>query len=159
MKTWNHVWVDEITGLDCMIHRAPLGNLCGYVAVPPGHPCHSLDIHETHRVVDVCVHGGLTYAAACQDTGDDSHGICHTPEPGRPRDVWWLGFDCAHHGDATPGLDHTLASLGYGDLGSRGEYRTFDYVLRQTVQLAHQLAEVQPWRLAVAPADEFWERQ
>src|SRR5690606_28176723 len=34
------VWVDETTGLDCMIVRGPVGALCGYVGVKEGHPWH-----------------------------------------------------------------------------------------------------------------------
>lgn len=36
-------WVDESTGLDCMIIRNPLGTLCGYVGVPPSHPYYKIN--------------------------------------------------------------------------------------------------------------------
>jgi hypothetical protein len=124
------VWIDEATGLDLMIHRNPMGAWCGYVGVPPGHPWHGRGYSD----VDVTVHGGLTYAAACQEGDDPAEGICHIPQPGRPADVWWLGFDCAHGGlDLLPGLfEHT----GYSDLG--GHYRDVAYVTGQCQALALQ---------------------
>jgi hypothetical protein len=34
-------WIDEATGLDCLIVRqSESGHLCGYAGVPPGHPLH-----------------------------------------------------------------------------------------------------------------------
>ncbi len=91
-------WVDPGTDLDCLIVRNPMGALCGYVGVPPGHPWHGLDYND----VDVDVHGGLTFAGSCNENAPEGHGICHVPEPGRPDDVWWLGFDCAHSDDVVP---------------------------------------------------------
>lgn len=84
---WRH------RGLPCLIVRNHTGALCGYVAVPPGHPAHGAGYDS----VNVDVHGGLTFANHC-DTSERAL-ICHTPEPGEPDDVWWLGFDCAHYGD------------------------------------------------------------
>lgn len=60
-------WTDPATGLVCLIVRSPVtGALCGYVGIPSGHRCHGAD----YEAIDVAVHGGLTYAAAC--TGDPS---------------------------------------------------------------------------------------
>jgi hypothetical protein len=51
----------------------------------------------------IYVHGGLTFADSCSDeVREDGGGICHIPYPGRPADVWWLGFDCAHCDDLSP---------------------------------------------------------
>ena len=92
------VWVDSPTNLDCMIHRNRIGALCGYVGVGPDHPWYG----KHYDAIDVDVHGGLTYANACQEEVTEDDGICHVPEPGRPHDVWWLGFDCAHGQDFMP---------------------------------------------------------
>lgn len=36
-------WVDQATGLHCIIHRAPVtGALCGYVGIPTSHPAWGL---------------------------------------------------------------------------------------------------------------------
>ena len=138
-------WVDEPTGLDCLIHRGPLGNLCGYVGVPPEHPAYGADYNSVRRADGdwIDVHGGLSYAARCADTEDESHGICHVPEPGRPHDVWWLGFDCGHAGDVHPEMDARLRASGMPSMPSFGHdtYKPVAYVKRDVTSLARQLAE------------------
>lgn len=119
-------WVDETTGLDCLIVRNRLGALCGYVGVPPAHPWHGKDYDDVYADV----HGGLTYADRCQE--DEEHGICHLPEPGRPDDVWWLGFDCAHAGDLVPGA---------GRVSPYETYRELNYVRDEVARLARQAKE------------------
>jgi hypothetical protein len=116
----------EHAGLPCLIHRGPLGALCGYAAVPPGHPAHGKDYND----VDVDAHGGLTYASACQDGGS----ICHKPKPGEPDNVWWFGFDCAHGGDISPGYERP------GHCSDGSSYKDIVYVRRQVECLAEQLA-------------------
>jgi hypothetical protein len=139
---WTHA------GLPCLAARGPdvSGHWCGYVAVPPGHPLHGTPYNDA----DVDVHGGLTYAHRCQGE------ICHVPAPGEPDDVWWFGFDCAHAGDFSPGLDATLRQIGARDRGPAYDhaaaiaanswtvdvYRTLAYVQAETNQLADQLAAI-----------------
>src|SRR6185295_14871422 len=90
---------DEATKLPCIIRRSGFtGNLCGYVGVPEGHPWFGKDYNE----IDAEVHGGLTYAAEC-DEDDKEHGICHVEEDGIRR--WWIGFDCGHFMDLSPRMD------------------------------------------------------
>lgn len=97
-------WVDEQTGLDCLaVRNRRLGHWCGYVGVPESHHYFGKDYDE----VDADVHGGLTFADVCQEN-DKEHGICHIPEHGRPEKVWWLGFDCAHLNDVSPGIASAL---------------------------------------------------
>ena len=190
-------WVDEPTGLDCLMVRNHFGAWCGYVGVAEGHPFFGKDYGQC-AASPVCeeswcdhspgsrisVHGGLTFADFCheatrekwerwresmiarqaeaaeyprgdsaeawRDLGkymDDYEGwaeygrsrfICHIPLPGRPARVWWLGFDCAHSGDYTPGL-MSSRSLGF----HTGEvYRDREYVEGEVRNLAFQLAEV-----------------
>jgi hypothetical protein len=123
------LWVDEATGLDCMVKRNPGGALCGYVGVGPDHPLHGVEYERP----DVSVHGGLTYSDACW--GDEATGICHTPEPGRHHDVWWFGFDCAHAFDLTPGYTARGLEPIPGET-----YRDLAYVRREVESLARQLA-------------------
>lgn len=127
-------WVEEpdrlewksAQGLPCLIVRNPrLGVLCGYVAVPPEHPMHGCGLAETH---DLRVHGGVTYAEACQ--GD----ICHVPEPGEPDDVWWLGFDAGHAFDEQPLIAKVSPALR-----SLATYRDVAYMRAQCESLAEQL--------------------
>jgi|SRR5579884_668190 len=74
-----------------------LGYRCGYVRVPRGHPWHGKDFDQ----IDADVHGGLTFAEAdaeCDKGSDDG---------------WWIGFDCAHAGDARdPALVELISNPG-----------------------------------------------
>lgn len=131
-------WTDPVTGRPCLIHRGPLGALCGYVAVDPGHPLHGVGFMDVED--DLAVHGGLTYAASCQDGEDESVGICHVPAPGAPHDVWWFGFDCGHGWDVQPmlfgmGLSGTPLGLRMDDT----VYRDVAYVIAECQSLATQL--------------------
>jgi len=125
-------WIDPATGLDCLLVRNG-GALCGYVGLPPEHPWHG----EDYCNVPVDVHGGLTFAAACADTDDESRHICHVPQPGRPHDVWWFGFDCAHGGDLDPRPERYDFDFDWPS-----EYRDVAYVQSECVRLAKQLAAV-----------------
>lgn len=133
-------WVDDATGLDCLMHRNGSGAWCGYVGVPEGHPLFARDYEHA----DVSVHGGLTYSAFCQDTKDESEGICHVPLPGRPHKVWWLGFDCAHYNDLSPGMVSFNEKFDREHpefAGVRREtYRDVQWVEAEVTQLAAQLA-------------------
>lgn len=89
---------------------------CGYVGVPTGHPAHGKGYDD----LDVDVHGGLTYSAGVKNKYPFNE------------DLWWLGFDCAHLGDAT----------GWG--GSDGDiFRSQEYVEGECERLAEQLAAMQ----------------
>jgi hypothetical protein len=113
-------------GFPCIINRVEeLGHLCGYVGVPAGHPWHG-----KHYVdVPADVHGGLTYSDKCNDA------ICHVPNPGESDDVWWLGFDCAHFGDLSPGLQKHFTRIS-------GTYRDISFVTSECERLAAQALDV-----------------
>jgi hypothetical protein len=98
-----------------------MGTLCGYAAVPPGHPLHGAN----ESGLDIEVHGGLTYANTCAGA------VCHVPEPGQPDAVWWFGFDCGHWADVVPSMPHTAAEPGV--------YRDLAYVQEEVENLASQL--------------------
>lgn len=145
---WQHEpdkaqWVDPATDLDCLIVRGRLGALCGYVGVPPGHVVYGVDYGDAEDEHDFEVHGGLSFSDLCAEGDDESCGICHVPLPGRAPDVWWLGFDCAHFMDLSPGLDASLRWMGIRDTVFSGEtYRTIDYVRAQCAYLAAQVARL-----------------
>lgn len=132
-------WVDEKTGLDCLIVRNHLGALCGYVGVPEGHPLFAKDDSAIDH--DLRVHGGLTFSSFCQEAhGEESHArICHVPLPGRPDRVWWLGFDCAHLGDHIPSAD----SYRRGFDGSCETYKDISYVKTECANGLRKLAIAQ----------------
>lgn len=87
-------------GFPCLLKRVPNGHWCCYVGVPPGHPWHGKADSDAYDL-DVSVHGGVTYGAACD--GDPVNGVCHTPQAGEPEHAWWIGADFAHGGDMSPG--------------------------------------------------------
>lgn len=119
-------WQDEATGLPCLVKRnGMVGILCGYVGVDSSHPHYGKGYSE---LIDIDVHGGLTYAAGCSH-GDETTNICHIPSEGEPDNVWWFGFDCNHCFDFAPGMPYM------GD----GGYRNLAYVKSVCTQLARQL--------------------
>ena len=131
-------WKDEATGLPCLAKRhGRAGHWCGYVGVPEGHPAFGKDYDDVRVATDdgwPDAHGGLTYAAHCQE-GDEAEAICHIPDPGEPDHVWWLGFDCAHSGDLSPGLESRFKS------SLPSVYRDMLYVTVQCERLAEQIVE------------------
>lgn len=149
---WNNepdraAWIDEATGYDCLIIRHPAhGCLNGYVAVPGGHPAYGLGYDAIHDRAEIDVHGGLTYASfGDTEEGNESILIRH-PEPGRPTDVWWFGFDCHHAWDLAPTFEARLREVGAPLLHLSGPgmpevtYKPFPYVVAECESLARQLA-------------------
>jgi hypothetical protein len=116
-------WLDDSTGLHCLMLRSRIGAWCGYVAVPNGHPWHDRGYDD----VEADVHGGLTYAEHCRSDilEGEEVGICHAAEDRRSK-VRWFGFDCAHWQDRTPFVD--------------GVYRDVGYVRKEVLSLAQQAA-------------------
>ena len=126
-------WLDEETDYRCVIERNPVGALCGYVGVAPGHPAYG----KPNEVVDVDVrvHGGLTFADKCIGYPGV---IGQEIEFGEPDDVYWLGFNCAHMGDRCPKIDmHIMAPRATVRVPST--YRDMSYVIEQCRLLAAQL--------------------
>lgn len=150
---WSHEadkyqWVDEATDLDCLIVRNHWGALCGYVGLPPAHPLHGLGYMDLDRLgAEPEVHGGLTFASACDEDAAEGKGICHIPEPGRPADVWWLGFDCGHAWDLAPGMRAHERDLGLPPMptmpGPGETYRDVTFVRAECASLARQLKHMQ----------------
>ena len=143
-------WPDEDTGLPCVIIRHPfLGNLCGYVGVPPSHPAYGKD--RKHGLLRrLQAHGGVNFASPCQDVPDEAVGVCHVPAPGEPDTVWWLGFDCSHVFDLSPRQDAVMRPVFDSMPGfMRPEnsplkpvYRDWAYVEENCRGLAAQLAVI-----------------
>lgn len=131
-------WIDQKTNLDCLAVRGPLGAWCGYVGLPPGHPGYGKDYQEVEALYDIDIHGGLTFSDACQKRDDPSVGICHVPQEGRDKDIWWIGFDCAHAWDLVPVMQK-YGTYGTGDV----VYRDLRWVIRETARLAEQVTQKQ----------------
>ena len=61
-------WRDPVTGFECIIMRAqPGGFLGGYVGVLSDHPLHEFAADAIPGNLGIEVHGGITYAAMCED--------------------------------------------------------------------------------------------
>jgi hypothetical protein len=116
---WNY------KGLQCIVTRIDLASSerlmksrCGYVRVPPGHNWHGKNYDD----IDARVHGGLTFAEIEPCEHDDGVG-------------YWIGFDCAHLGDATvPPGDPDGERYGLRSPG--GHYWLLDEVKAETERLA-----------------------
>lgn len=129
---------DETTGLPCLIVRGPWGFLCGYVGVSKGHPSFGKKYHNVDSKFDIDVHGGLTYSDHCQP-GPENKSICHKVESDEDDNVWWLGFDCGHALDISPGIPEDMRVLQ----DPHREYRDLAYVEGEVKKLARQLYEIQ----------------
>ncbi len=126
-------WTDEATGLGCIILRGRDGALAGYVGVSPAHPLAGFEADAIASSAGVGVHGGLTYARACDERGPEETRVCHVraSDP----DHWWFGFACDRPSDFVPTRDNTNDERG----GSK-TYRNEGYVFEECTRLAAQLA-------------------
>ena len=116
----------EHLGFPCLIRRVQhIGSLCGYVAVPPGHPWHGQSQDDIED--DIEIHGGLSYASKSREEW------CHKDKP-ELNDYWWLGFDCAHAWDILP----VILSISPRLADSQSKYRNIAYVTKQCEKLAKQ---------------------
>jgi len=112
-------WEGEIDGVPVLAVRNNSGAWCGYVALA-GEISEQL-IDELGELS----HGGITYGPEhCQKLGP----ICHTPRPGQPDNVQWIGFDCAHVGDDVPALRRAERMAGLTPPWGRDVYRDLLYV-------------------------------
>lgn len=155
-------WIDQATGLGCIILRQEDGTLSGYVGVGPEHPLFAFT--EDALPVDIAnaIHGGVTYARACEVNRFEQrkHGkpraerytVCHVTrvryvqdyvtvqatQDEFHEDLWWFGFDTNHHGDLVP-------KPRPGRLDHKGSmYRDQDFVYAHVVELARQLKAADP---------------
>ena len=118
--------VGKASGLRCVVLGIPNMHRCGYVGVRPG----SVLYGKHYDDVPAEVHGGLTYS------GGGSY-----PVDG---DEWWLGFDCAHYGDAPdPALrDDRYRAPSHG-CESSGHLWTSAEVAEECERLAAQIDEIE----------------
>lgn len=122
-------WVHERSGYKCMVRRHPeFLHLCGYVGVPYGHIWYAETYSDDRNgPPQPQVHGGLTFTGRMAET--------------KGRAVWWLGFDCAHAGDLSPGVVMQLLKHGDNPHTPRlfEEYRTIEFATAECNKLADQL--------------------
>lgn len=137
-------FADPATGLACLVRRnVRLGNLCGYVGVPPGHPLYAVNYDEADLWADGVPE--VNFAAPCAVEEDEEYAICHVPGPGEPEPLWWFGFDNGHGGQLVPGLEEVhqrvLATMQDRAFALPDDvYATVDDVKQQCARLAARLA-------------------
>jgi hypothetical protein len=108
--------------MECRIRRNRLGSLCGYVCIPPEHPLYGVSAND---LPDLDVHGGVTWAGSWQDDEDDR---------------WWIGFDCGHAFDLSPGMHRAWRSgVPAIPISPDDVYRNVEYAANETRKLAEQL--------------------
>jgi hypothetical protein len=135
-------WLDEpdtfewnFESVRCFaLRHYELGNWMGYVGLQPGHPWYRRAFRDLES--DVLTHGGLTFSSE-EQPGRSIDGPERRPSPTN-EPLWWLGFDCAHGGDALP------ITMRLFRTGSRayGTYRHFRYVRDETERLAQQAIDI-----------------
>ncbi len=171
---WNEeadkvAWVDEETGLGCIILRQENGTLSGYVGVGPDHPLFGFDADAVPLGISRGVHGGVTYGKECEvnrfaqeeygDPRTERYTVCHTTitvvrrnyrtvqatkDEFEHQDRWWLGFDTNHIGDFVP--------KGFNRNNRKGDiYRDQAFVYEQCIAFAQRLK-------AISTADSDAER-
>jgi len=146
-------YIDQATGLRCMIVPVPeMGHLCGYVQLPPGplrrrlmrykgiptptmntlmramqpgYPRHGARYegrraYSQSQIKRMDVHGGVTFLD--RFTWPGMEGL-------------WIGFDCGHLGDASPGME----KIG---ISQHGVYRDHTFVEHELAKLAKQVARL-----------------
>lgn len=150
-------WRDPATNMDCIIRRSKQGGyLCGYVAVPPGHPTFGFD-GDALAALGIHPHGGVDHGAPCEEWVPEPVSVCHVRERDaairrnttkaaaaaeidrQHDDAWWFGFNCDKPGDLQPGQRNAAATDRGSRVGVRSVYRDENYVLAHVVDLAAQL--------------------
>lgn len=152
-------WVDTETSLRCIMLRQKDGTLSGYVGVEIGHPLFGYEREAIPLELSNSVHGGVTYAKACEDNRSakvrgeprsERYTVCHvarlrtvtpietvqtTDDKFPHEEVWWFGFDTNHRGDLIP--QNGCSS------NKRGVYRDQAYVYSHCIALARRLKTIE----------------
>lgn len=151
-------WTDPLTGYGCIIRRSPAGgHLCGYVSVPPGHPLFGRRL-GSFVGLGIGVHGGIDYAAECEDWQDEDRSVCHVlpadfqqsvyanAAAERGDDAWWLGFSCNQSGDILPDPRNGRSRVAPRAGLEEPTYKTEGFVYQECVRLAAQLKAIEDGR-------------
>lgn len=150
-------------GLIAVVLMTDMGHRCGYVGLTPQHPLYGvgyserspyllapyrrntekmgalqmlagalLPFHQLNTPEYVLeVHGGLTYS-----------GFGAGKYPIQSNKVWWLGYDCAHAGDAYA-PDSLMSAYNFPD----SIHRTLEFCIQECESLANQLAAIPTSRM------------
>lgn len=123
-------FVDEGTGYRCFIQRHPkLKHLCGYVELPEKHKLYGETNVDNGFLLNLDVHGGVTYANAKTIKRYEKRPNFFIDE----YVPYVVGFDCGHAGDLVPGVKSFHEEM----------YRDIEYVTNECKNLAKQLKELE----------------
>lgn len=142
-------WIDPKTQLLCLMNRNSFGAWCGYVGIPKGHRHYN----EHYDSVEANCHGGLTYSGERKsvdnwedlDITESTIGFSYCNYGKKEyKDLWWVGFDCAHYMDGYPfnpiAMYKKLTGGSTLPTSNTGEiYRNEAYVRGECTKLAKQL--------------------
>lgn len=110
----------------CKIKRHDsIKHLCGYVVLTKYNNFYGKEYDD----IPVQVHGGLTFS-------------------GEVDGEWLIGFDCAHHGDITPGC-------GYEHLSYMGTYKDMNFVKSECESLAEQISNYSTSKIRQVKLDKL----
>lgn len=129
-------FVDESTGYKCFIQRHPeLKHLCGYVELPKEHKLYGETNVDNEFLLNLDVHGGVTYANAKRIKRHEKRPNLFIDEYAS----FVVGFDCGHWTDYVP------YSLPWGMNKIIGDetYKDIEYVTNECKKLAKQLKELE----------------
>lgn len=91
--TRDNTWMTKDMILGMIKMEFGWGN--GYVVIPEGHPLHGMEYDEIYEVIDIQVHGGLTFSAPASDLIDNPKWAIERED----KNSWIIGFDTMHFGD------------------------------------------------------------
>lgn len=164
-------WVDEETGLPCLIVRNPSGALCGYVGVSAGHPMFEKNYSERLPVPireAVALGANPSYIALFCEALHEDDGMVRADVLFQVHGgLTFAGHCCPHPDDegrgichvAEPGDDDNVWWLGfdcahYGDVSPKYDkeylnewfstYKRIGYVTVEVQNLARQLKAMEP---------------
>lgn len=145
-------WIDEESGMRCIMLRQTNGTLSGYVGVDPDHPFFGYEKDALPVALATSVHRGIDYSKACEENRKprfERYTVCHvvrqraatpmnsaqgTQDQFPEEDVWWLGFDTDHQYDLVP-MQRQDRKLGE-------VYRDQAYVYAECISFARKLRAV-----------------
>lgn len=123
-------WVHE--GYKCAATRSWAGSWHGSVRIPGGHPLHGKP-YDDPGILDLDVHGGISFAEDC-----DKHG-------------YLIGFDCMHSRDYVPKVIAQLKACdptfierqAFFEFYDPAHYKTLAFVIAQCEALVEQLRSLE----------------
>ena len=125
-----------VDGFRCVIIGQRMGHRCGYIEIPKEHKLYGKDFRE----IDIDVHYGWTYSAYTRND-----------YPAKSdKDIWWIGFDCNHFGDAKDieliksfaKDEMTESYIEMAEILSGGVVRSLEYIENELINAVKQIKDM-----------------